>query len=66
MPEPGQVITLPASTVILDGNASTDPDKNISGYEWSKIQGPAIYNLAVPFAVQTQLTEMVYSSNYLY
>jgi hypothetical protein len=33
-------IYLPATTAILDGSRSTDPDNNIVAYHWTKIFGP--------------------------
>jgi len=44
-----QTITLPASSVTLDGQASSDPDGNIVSYAWSQITGP---NLSI---IVTQL-----------
>ena len=34
-------ITLPTSTVTLDGSASSDPDGSIASYSWAKISGGA-------------------------
>ena len=36
-----QTITLPASSVSLSGNASTDADGNIIAYRWQQVNGPA-------------------------
>jgi hypothetical protein len=54
-----QVITLPASTVNLDGTCSADPDNNITAYNWTKISGPSSFNIANANAAQTQLTGLV-------
>lgn len=35
-----QTINLPVNSVTLDGSSSTDPDKNIVNYRWTKISGP--------------------------
>jgi len=35
------VITLPTSSVTLNGSSSYDPDGTISKYAWSKVSGPA-------------------------
>lgn len=54
-----QAITLPISTVLLDGSNSTDPDNNISSYFWSKISGPASFNIAASNGMQTQVTSLI-------
>ncbi|HTN05782.1 PKD domain-containing protein [Agriterribacter sp.] len=36
-----QIITLPLSSVILDGTKSTAPSGSITTYQWSKLSGPA-------------------------
>ncbi len=50
---PDQIIVLPVTTVNLDGSASFDPDNNITGYVWTKITGPASFNIANANAMQT-------------
>ena len=42
---PDQVITLPTDSVLLDGNASSHPDGIISEWLWTKISGPASFNI---------------------
>jgi gliding motility-associated-like protein len=37
---PDQTITLPTSSVMLDGTSSSDPDGTIVKYQWTKISGP--------------------------
>jgi N-acetylneuraminic acid mutarotase len=54
-----QTITLPTNTIALDGSASTDPENNITTYLWTKISGPASFNIANSDAVQTQLTNLI-------
>jgi PKD domain/Kelch motif len=54
-----QIITLPVSTVNLDGFASSDPDNNITTYAWAKISGPSSFNIANANAAQTQVTNLV-------
>ncbi|MDQ6757120.1 MAG: PKD domain-containing protein [Bacteroidota bacterium] len=54
-----QIITLPFNSAILNGSASTDPDNNITGYNWTKISGPSSFNIANANAVQTQVTNLV-------
>lgn len=59
-----QTIQLPASSVTLNGSASSDADGNITGYAWNKIAGPAQYSIADATGVSTNvnnLTEGVYS-----
>lgn len=61
---PDQSFTLPKDTVTLDGSGSSDPDNNILGYSWSKISGPASFNIKNVNAMQTDLfllVEGVYS-----
>ncbi|MEO6548949.1 MAG: PKD domain-containing protein [Ferruginibacter sp.] len=38
---PGQVITLPQNSVVLDGSGSNDPDGTIKTILWEKMSGPA-------------------------
>jgi len=54
-----QTITLPVSTITLDGYGSTDPDNNITNYSWTKISGPSSFNITNAIAVQTQVTNLV-------
>ena len=54
-----QTITLPTNTIALNGNASIDPDNNISSYLWTKISGPSSFIIANAIAVQTQVTNLV-------
>ena len=42
---PDQVITLPTDSVSLDGTASSDPDGKIGEWLWTKISGPASFNI---------------------
>lgn len=48
-------ITLPASTANLDGSGSSDPDNNITSYQWTKIDGPSSYSIANANTAQTQV-----------
>ena len=45
---PDQVITLPVDSVLLDGRSSSDPDGIISSYLWTKISGPASFDIVKP------------------
>jgi hypothetical protein len=58
-----QVLTLPTNVAALDGSCSSDPDNNITAYQWTKIAGPVSYSLTTAGAVITDvntLTEGVY------
>ena len=50
---PDQVITLPIDIVLLDGNASSDPDGTISAWLWTKISGPASVTISKPDSSKT-------------
>ena len=52
-------IILPANTINLDGNRSTDPDNNITGYSWTKISGPISFSITNASAAQTQAKNLV-------
>ncbi|HKC36552.1 MAG TPA: PKD domain-containing protein, partial [Chitinophagaceae bacterium] len=54
-----QTIILPTNTVNLDASGSTDPDNNITNYEWKKISGPSSYIFSNASALQTQATNLV-------
>jgi hypothetical protein len=43
-----QAITWPTNAVILNGSGSIDPDNDIIGYTWTKISGPALFNIVTP------------------
>ena len=42
---PDQSITLPTDSISLDGSSSSDPDGTISNWLWTKISGPASFNI---------------------
>ena len=54
-----QTIVLPTNTATANGNGSTDPDNNITGYQWTKISGPTSFSISNPNAVQTQVTSLI-------
>jgi len=54
-----QTISLPTNTITLNGNGSTDPDNNITSYAWSKISGPASFNIGNASIVQTQVANLI-------
>jgi hypothetical protein len=43
---PDQVVTLPTDSVSLDGSSSSDPDGRISEWLWTKISGPASFDIS--------------------
>ncbi|PWT98003.1 MAG: hypothetical protein C5B52_12945 [Bacteroidetes bacterium] len=49
-------LILPTSSAILDGSASTDSDGIIVSYLWTKIAGPASFNIASPTSATTTIT----------
>jgi hypothetical protein len=53
MAGPDQVITLPTDSILLDGTASSDPDGTISEWLWTKISGPASFNIISATAAKT-------------
>jgi hypothetical protein len=55
-------ITLPVNTVQLDGTCSTDPENNITTYQWVKISGPSSFTIANANAVQIQVTNLALGS----
>ena len=55
---PDQVISLPKNNVLLNGS-SADPDGNITSYDWIKISGPSLFNIAKATSVLTQATDLV-------
>lgn len=52
-------ITLPAITANLDGSKSTDPDNNISSYQWTKIAGPSSYSITNTNTIKTEVNNLV-------
>jgi hypothetical protein len=56
---PDQTITLPVNIVALDGTASSDPDNNITGYTWTKIEGPFSFTLTNASTGKAELTNLV-------
>jgi hypothetical protein len=54
-----QTITLPTSSVTVDGSSSSDPDGTISTYEWTKTSGPVTYTIVSPNSASTNITGLV-------
>ncbi|MBP9104018.1 MAG: T9SS type A sorting domain-containing protein [Chitinophagaceae bacterium] len=53
-----QTITLPTNSVTFTGSG-TDPDGTIASYQWTKITGPAQFNIVAPTAAQTVVNNLV-------
>src|SRR4030095_8469035 len=54
-----QIIALPTNAVTLDGSSSSDPDNNITSYQWTKISGPSSFNISNSNAIQTQVINLI-------
>nr|WP_295865987.1 PKD domain-containing protein [uncultured Chitinophaga sp.] len=54
-----QTITLPVSSVTLDGSTSKDPDGSIASWKWEKVSGPAGGTIASATAASTKVTGLV-------
>ena len=53
-----RTISLPLNSTIFSGSG-TDADGAIVGYSWSKISGPAQFNIVTPSAAQTTINNLV-------
>ena len=53
-----QIINLPVNSIIANGSGSSDPDNNITNYAWTKISGPASFNIANATAAQTLISNL--------
>ncbi len=53
-----QTVTLPTSSVTLVGSGS-DPDGTITAYAWTKISGPATFNIVSPASATTVVNNLV-------
>ena len=62
---PDQVSTLPTDSVLLDGRSSSDPDGMISSYLWTKISGPAFFNIIKPSDSITKVKALI-AGTYLF
>ncbi|KAA9039313.1 T9SS type A sorting domain-containing protein [Ginsengibacter hankyongi] len=55
---PDQIITLPANTLTISGSGS-DADGTVVGYLWTKVSGPANYNVVNPTSSVTGINGLV-------
>ena len=62
---PDQVITLPTDSASLDGRSSSDRDGSITAYKWTKISGPASFNMNNSTSALT-LTKNLIVGSYLF
>ena len=53
-----QSITLPTSSVTVDGSSSSDPDGTIVSYQWTKILGPSSAVITDPTLATTTITSL--------
>jgi hypothetical protein len=54
-----QTITVPQNSVELNGSSSTDPDNNISTYQWTKVAGPSSFSILTASSIQTLVNNLV-------
>ncbi|MFT3948633.1 MAG: PKD domain-containing protein [Agriterribacter sp.] len=54
-----QTISLPTTTVTLDGSKSTAPSGTIKSYAWTKLSGPSSLTISSPSSVSTKVTNLV-------
>jgi parallel beta-helix repeat protein len=54
-----QAIVLPANSVTLNGSGN-DVDGTIVSYQWTKVSGPAVFNITSPSSQQTTVTNLQY------
>jgi hypothetical protein len=55
---PDQVITLPLTSVNLNGSAS-DADGSVVSYQWRRVGGPVFYSMASSASLQTLVSSMM-------
>jgi ribosomal protein L14 len=54
-----QIITLPTSSITLNGTASSDADGSISSFAWSMVSGPPLFSIGNPNAATTPVTNLM-------
>ena len=59
-------VTLPESTVNLNGSASYDPDGTISSYAWSQVSGPVTAKIGSAQQVQTGISGLTVAGTYVF
>jgi hypothetical protein len=53
-----QTIGLPANSVTLNGNGSSDPDGTINGYLWTQVSGPSVAVLSAVNSISTTASSL--------
>lgn len=61
-----QTITLPVTTVTLDGSGSGDPDGNVASYQWSQLAGPAKSVITSVSSVKPVITNLAVAGTYTF
>ncbi|MFT4022416.1 MAG: PKD domain-containing protein [Flavihumibacter sp.] len=61
-----KTITLPVSTVTVDGSASYDPDGSITAYAWTQTAGPATATIVQPAQATTAIQALTTPGNYTF
>ncbi|MDR1323881.1 MAG: hypothetical protein LBK68_05525, partial [Candidatus Margulisbacteria bacterium] len=61
-----QNITLPTSSVTLDGNGSNDSDGSIASYEWTQVNGPATATIGSPAGSSTNISGLTTAGTYTF
>ena len=56
-----QIINLPTNTVSVTGSG-TDADGSVATYQWTKIAGPATFNIVSPTQAQTTINTLIQGS----
>lgn len=54
-----QTITLPLSSVTVDGSGSNDPDGSIVSYNWTQVSGPNTATIVSPTSVSTVVSGLI-------
>ena len=57
-------ITLPLSSVTLDGSLSYDPDGRIAEFYWYQISAPVTVTIGTPFSMTPTITGLTTAGNY--
>jgi hypothetical protein len=61
-----QTITLPTSSVTVNGSASYDPDGTIVGYLWEQVVGPTSATIVSPTSVSTSINGLSVEGTYVF
>ena len=53
-----QTIVFPENAVVLDGSNSSDPNNNISSYQWTSVSGPSGFKFEDARAAKTRISNL--------